>query len=75
MARVSYLLKFSEKRGKDNVFKYIVQQIRNEGLEIDTRYAGTNARDHSELIAVVSAKNFDALFRQVSNSFRLKRTV
>ena len=67
MARARYLLKFSDKGRKDDVFKYIVQQIRNEGLEIDTRYTGTNAHDHSELIAVVSTKNFDALFRQVSN--------
>ena len=66
MARARYLLKFSDKGGEDKVFKYLVQQIRNQGLEIDTRYNGTNARDHSELIAVVLAKSFDALFREVS---------
>ena len=66
MARARYLLKFSDKGGEDNVFKYIIRQIRNVGLEVDTRYTGSNARNHSELIAVVSAKSFDALFRQVS---------
>lgn len=67
-ARARYLLSFSEEDRKEDVFKYIVQQLHNEGLKVDTRYTGAGARDHSERTVVVSARSSDVLFQQVGDS-------